>query len=48
MPLEIRELEIKTHIIQQEEVGMSPEEIELIVEECIERVMEVIKRKNEW
>ena len=48
MPLEIKELEIKTHILQNEELGITSEEMEQIVEECIERVIEIMRKRNEW
>jgi len=57
MPIEIRELNIKVSVVQNQQEqesappsgstgGSMPEKDELIAE-CVEQVMELIKQKNE-
>ncbi len=47
MPVEIKELEIKTQLVEDHSHSMSKDEKEELIEECIDRVLEILKEKNE-
>lgn len=47
MPLEIKELEINTQIVNQEQSGESSDMKESIIEECIEKILQILKDKEE-
>ena len=48
MSVKIKELEVRAHIVREEkEEGISPKEKENIIKECMDRVFEVLKERNE-
>jgi len=50
MPIEIKELEINVSLVGESEENEATNELtdkEEIIEECIERVLQVLKDKNE-